>query len=102
MSERTEMSEKAYTESVRLYFKARPFFKPKDFWIGVYVDRENRAVYICPLPMFGLKVWWWRETSKEADYRRGAREVTDFIKECIKLGRTPEDAIQSAEYIFKD
>ena len=97
------MSEKpTYTESTRLYFKARPFLKPKDFWIGIYVDRPNRAIYICPLPMIGLKVRWWTETSKEADYKRGAREATDFIKECIKLGRTPEDAVKAAQNIFED
>lgn len=23
-----------------------------DFWVGVYLDRENRDFYICPIPMF--------------------------------------------------
>ncbi len=94
------MSEIAYTESTRLYFKARPFFKPKDFWIGIYVDRQNCAIYICPLPMIGLKVWWWTETSKEADFKRGGREAVGFIRECIKAGWTPEDAVKAAQNIF--
>lgn len=33
-----------------------PFFRWFDLWIGVYVDVANRAVYVCPVPMFGLKV----------------------------------------------
>lgn len=37
--------------------KAKLFFAWFDLWIGVYVDRSNTAVYICPIPMFGIKVW---------------------------------------------
>jgi hypothetical protein len=33
-----------------------PFFRWYDFWIGFYWDRHARALYICPLPMFGVKV----------------------------------------------
>ncbi len=34
----------------------RPFFRWYDLWIGVYVDVAKRAAYICPIPMFGIKV----------------------------------------------
>jgi len=27
-----------------------------DFWIGFYYDRDNRAVYICPLPCCVIKI----------------------------------------------
>jgi hypothetical protein len=37
--------------------KIKPFFKWYDFWIGVYIDTKERAVYICPIPMFGVKIW---------------------------------------------
>lgn len=33
-----------------------PFFRWYDIWIGVFVDRKNRAIYICPVPMLGVKV----------------------------------------------
>jgi hypothetical protein len=33
-----------------------PFFRWYDLWIGVYIDRPNRTLYICPLPMIGVKV----------------------------------------------
>lgn len=38
--------------------KIRLFFRWYDFWVGVYVDVGGRAIYICPVPMFGLKVRW--------------------------------------------
>jgi len=28
-----------------------------DFWIGAYYDRANKVIYICPLPMFVIKIW---------------------------------------------
>lgn len=37
------------------------FFKPADLWIGLYIDRANRTAYICPVPMFGVKVRWRME-----------------------------------------
>lgn len=27
-----------------------------DFWIGVYVDRENKRLYVCPLPMVCIRI----------------------------------------------
>lgn len=32
------------------------FFRWYDLWIGAYIDRANSAVYICPIPMFGVKI----------------------------------------------
>lgn len=34
------------------------FFRWFDLWVGAYVDLPNRAVYICPLPMLGIKIRW--------------------------------------------
>ena len=33
-----------------------PFFRWYDLWIGAYVDVPNRTIYICLLPMFGIRV----------------------------------------------
>lgn len=33
-----------------------PFFRWYDLWIGLYIDTANRAIYICPVPCFGVKV----------------------------------------------
>jgi len=35
---------------------AKLFFRWYDLWVGVYIDRANRTVYICPIPMCGVKV----------------------------------------------
>jgi hypothetical protein len=35
-----------------------PFFRWYDLWIGAYVDTKARTVYICPLPMIGIKIVW--------------------------------------------
>ena len=37
-------------------FRIQPFFKWFDFWIGVYIDVDNKTLYICPVPMFGFKI----------------------------------------------
>ena len=34
----------------------RPFFRWYDLWVGAYYDREARALYVCPLPMFGVRI----------------------------------------------
>jgi len=28
-----------------------------DFWVGVYLDRKEKILYICPLPMCVIKIW---------------------------------------------
>lgn len=27
-----------------------------DAWVGIYVDRKNRVLYVLPIPFFGFKV----------------------------------------------
>lgn len=36
--------------------KISGFFRWYDLWIGLYIDRANRTVYVCPIPMFGVKI----------------------------------------------
>jgi hypothetical protein len=33
----------------------RAFFRWYDLWIGAYYDRAGGALYICPLPMIGVR-----------------------------------------------
>lgn len=39
-------------------FRLVPFFEPGDLWVGLFVDREKRIVYFCPVPMCGIKFFW--------------------------------------------
>jgi len=32
------------------------FFAWYDLWIGAYFDRADRQLYICPIPMLGVKI----------------------------------------------
>lgn len=32
----------------------RIFFAWYDLWVGVYVDRKNKRIYVCPLPCLVL------------------------------------------------
>ena len=37
-------------------FAVSAFFRWYDVWIGAYWDREAKVLYVCPVPMFGLKI----------------------------------------------
>lgn len=37
---------------------ARLIFAWYDLWIGVFIDRKGRNVYVFPVPCIGLKVSW--------------------------------------------
>lgn len=32
-----------------------------DFWIGLFWNRRAKALYICPVPMFAIRISWRRE-----------------------------------------
>ncbi len=32
------------------------FFRWYDLWIGVYIDTQNKILYVIPVPMFGVKI----------------------------------------------
>jgi hypothetical protein len=37
------------------------FFRWYDLWIGMYIDTAHSTIYICPVPMLGVKVHWVME-----------------------------------------
>jgi hypothetical protein len=37
-------------------WRVRPLIAWYDLWIGVYVDRANRSVYVLPLPCIGVVI----------------------------------------------
>lgn len=38
--------------------KVRPIFEPCDLWVGVFIDRAKRRVYVFPVPCVGLVISW--------------------------------------------
>ncbi len=38
--------------------KIKAFFRWYDLWVGAYIDVSGGAVYICPIPMVGIKISW--------------------------------------------
>ena len=39
-------------------WKIQPVIAWYDLWVGVYVDREKRTVYVFPFPCIGFRVYW--------------------------------------------
>ena len=38
--------------------KIRPIFAWYDLWVGLFIDRTKRRVYVFPVPCFGLVIEW--------------------------------------------
>lgn len=38
--------------------RARPVFAWYDLWVGIFIDRPRRRLYIFPVPMLGLRIDW--------------------------------------------
>ncbi len=38
----------------------KPFFRWYDLWVGAYWDRKDRVLYVCPLPMLGVRISFTR------------------------------------------
>ena len=42
-------------------FRVRPFLAWYDLWMGVYIDRKDRQVYVCYLPCCVLQIGYqWK------------------------------------------
>ena len=38
--------------------KIKPFFRWYDLWVGIFIDTDKDAIYVCPVPMIGIKLEW--------------------------------------------
>ena len=56
--------------------KVTLFFRWYDLWIGAYIDRPRRTVYICLLPTIGVKISFPRITLQAPPY--ATCSVCDF------------------------
>lgn len=39
-------------------WQIRPIVAWYDFWIGIFIDREKRRVYLFPIPCVGIVIFW--------------------------------------------
>lgn len=95
------VSDEQKKSATRLRIKVRLLWCWYDLWIGAYVDRTNKAVYICPLPTVVIKILWWKETIDDVSFARGWKDATDYIREMIRLNGDHERAIESALEIIR-
>ena len=58
------------------------FFRWVDLWVGVYIDTKKCAVYICPVPMFGVKI---QRNKEESEYEAYKKRHPERFKECHKI-----------------
>jgi hypothetical protein len=71
-----------------------------DFWIGLFWDSKRNALYILPLPMFGVRITiygrrCWVIRKRGYFYRTRAKGYTDRIEEA---GRYTYAEAQRLEY----
>jgi hypothetical protein len=83
--------------SVMRRWRAR--FAWYDLWIGVFIDRRKRVVYVCPLPTLLLE---WRWGTPEPEQPRGAvgttlRQTRRALAE-LRDGRT-DDALYTLTFL---
>lgn len=83
------------TEKRRLRWKIKPFFRWYDLWVGAYIDRDNNAIYICPLPTIGIKIEWWRPAFDVEAWN----DAIDYIKSGLEAGMSIDEALKNAKEI---
>lgn len=68
-------------------FSIRFFFAWYDWWIGAYWDRSNRLLYLCPLPMVGVKLRIPREPLKRLlGLLKVVRQSWLFVPALVTMG----------------
>lgn len=78
----------------------RPFFKLCDAWIGAYYDKDGQALYVCPLPFFGVKFCWAPKTTAGAVTEQ--QQVVDDVREYLRLyGTNGLSTIKIKEDIYE-
>jgi len=47
--------------------KVKLIFAWYDFWIGFYLDRDNRTLYFLPFPTIGFKIKFYKKPPYDVD-----------------------------------
>lgn len=83
-----------------LRVKVKPFFKWFDLWVGLYIDTEHSAAYICFLTL-GIKVYWWTETNEDRSFNDGWKQAIEYCEALIKLDKNVEQAIADTKALIE-
>lgn len=68
-------------------FSARLFFAWYDVWIGAYWDQKNRLLYICPVPMIGVRITVPRSPTRRLRSRlRFVKRPWVFVPALVAVG----------------
>jgi len=69
------------SERTSTLLRVTPFFRWYDIWIGAFIDVSKRTIYVCPLPMLGLKI----ELPRRADTCVHGRTGPILCIDCVEL-----------------
>ena len=78
------MPRKPQDEEPHWCIHVEPKFKWYDIWAGIFIDTKNRDLYICPIPMFVLKIYI-KEEGKLTGKMRGEGGICQRLLQ--KIGK---------------
>lgn len=63
--------------------KIKSYFKDVDMWVGVYRDKKNKKLYICPLPCWVIELSFYRPVYDNIEFSvecsMNKRWVSNFL-----------------------
>lgn len=78
------------------YLKIEFIFAWYDMWIGAFWDKKKRALYVLPLPMVGVVIYWPQARLKVGDVVKGYRHTQYMTIRSVK------DDIVTCDYFVWD
>ena len=73
-----------------------------DIWVGVFIDRKNRSVYVFPIPCVGVRISWNPPKIYTLQRRRYGDQRNMFEWENVGRASTHDGAYEYVEFVEKD